>query len=280
MERSIRTEKNGDSNKGDSLLIHPGGLGDVCLSESTLLSLKQAFGNVIEGVGNKPVLDAFSEYFSGIDSIGRRAWMHLFSGSCLGRSWRRIIFIGKDRTGSLRRRLSRLCDELIFIDMYPEGRPAPVEDYQLEQLGRYGIDAVKKETPAKTGKRVILYPERPYRKKKWAVERFLEVHETLGELGIERVLMRPPDLDLPAVPSCTFDLLADIAAFFSAGGVFFSNDSGMAHFAARCGLLPVTLFQDADPLIWRPKGGLVLYCSETPPSAARVADFIVHALGR
>jgi ADP-heptose:LPS heptosyltransferase len=204
--------------------------------------------------------------------------MHLFSDSPAGRSWRRIILIGKDRTGSFRQRLSRLCDELIFIDMYPEGRPAPVEDYQLQQLARYGITPVRKEAQAKTGKRVILYPERAYKKKKWPVDCFLEVYEKLTMLGIERVLVRPPDLDVPAVPTRAFELLADIAAFFSSGGIFFSNDSGMAHFAARCGLLPVTLFQETDPLIWRPKGGLVLHCKETPPSAQQAARFIVRAL--
>jgi hypothetical protein len=260
------------------LLIHPGGLGDVCLSESTLLSLTQHFGAFFEAVGTKPVLDMFRRYFTGVDSIDRRTWMYLFSDSPACRTWQRIILIGKDRTGAFRERLSRLCGELIFIDMYPEGQPVGVEDYQLGQLPRYGIAPVRKEVQAKTGTRVILYPERPYKKKKWPVDRFLEVYEKLTRLGVERVLMRPPDLDLPAVPARVFELLADIAAFFSAGGIFFSNDSGMAHFAARCGLRAATLFQEADPLIWRPKGGLVLECRGTPPSVDEVVDFIMHAL--
>jgi len=107
------------------LLIHPGGLGDVCLSESTLLSLKHHFGKSMEAVGNKAVLDVFRDYFTGVDSIDRRTWTYLFSDSLTCRSWRRIIFIGKDRTGAFRERLFRLCDELVFIDMYPEGRPRP-----------------------------------------------------------------------------------------------------------------------------------------------------------
>jgi len=260
------------------LLIHPGGLGDVCLSESTLLSLTQHFGATLEAVGTKHVLDMFRLYFTGVDSIDRRTWMYLFSDSPACRTWQRIILIGKDRTGVFRERISRLCDELIFIDMYPEGQPVHVEEYQLEQLPRYGIAPVRKEVQAKTGKRVILYPEKPYKKKKWPVDRFLEVYEKLTSLGIEAVLMRPPDLDLPAVSARAFELLADIAAFFSAGGIFFSNDSGMAHFAARCGLRAATLFQDTNPLIWRPKGGLILECAEAPPSVDEVADFVMHAL--
>jgi ADP-heptose:LPS heptosyltransferase len=267
-----------DSEHSGGLLIHPGGLGDVCLSESTLLSLKEHFGRTLQAVGTKHVLDVFRLYFTGVDSIDRRSWMYLFSDYPAHRTWQRIVLIGKDGTGAIRKRISRLCDELIFIDMYPEGRPVPVEEHQLEQLLRYGITPVRKEVRPKTGKRVILYPERPYKKKKWPVDRFLEVYEKLTSLGIEGVLMRPPDLDLPAVPAKSFELLADIAAFFSTGGSFFSNDSGMAHFAARCGLRAATLFQDTDPLIWRPKNGIVLKCTEAPPSVEEVVDFVTHAL--
>ncbi len=272
-----RERDNGDH--GETLLIHPGGLGDVCLSESTLLSLKKAFGPV-EAVGNKRVLDVFGEYFTGVGDLGSRAWMHLFSDSALDLFRGRAAFIGKDRTGAFRERLSRLCEELLFIDMYPDERPAPVEEYQLGQLSRYGIEPVRKEIAAKMGKRVILYPEGSYRKKKWPVDCFLEVYERLGELEVERALLRPPELCLPAAPSHAFDLLADIALFFAGGGLFFSNDSGMAHFAARCGLLPVTLFQETDPLIWRPRGGLVLHCPESPPSIGQAVDAIMQALGR
>ncbi len=268
-----------DSEQSDSgLVIHPGGLGDVCLSESTLLSLRQHFGATLGAVGTKRVLDVFRPYFAGVDSIDRKTWMCLFSDHPAARTWQRIVLIGKDRTGALRERISRLCDELIFIDMYPEGRQVHVEEYQLEQLPRYGIAPVRKEMRAHRGNRVILYPERPYKKRKWPVERFLEVYENLRGLGIESVLMRPPGLDLPAVSACSFGLLADIAAFFSGGGIFFSNDSGMAHFAARCGLLAATLFQDTDPLVWGPKGGLVLKWTEAPPSVQEATDFVTHAL--
>jgi ADP-heptose:LPS heptosyltransferase len=273
------TKDDSEHSRG-GLLIHPGGLGDVCLSESTLLSLKQHFGATFQAVGTKHVLDVFRLYFTGVHSIDRRTWMYLFSDYPIHRTWQRIVFIGKDRTGAVRERISRLCDEFIFIDMYPESRPVHVEDYQLEQILRYGIAPVRKEMQAKAGKRVILYPERPYKKKKWPVDRFLEVYEKLTGLGIESVLMRPPDLDLPAVPASAFELLADIAAFFSTGGIFFSNDSGMAHFAARCGLRAATLFQDTNPLIWRPKGGVVLQCTEAPPSVEEVADFVTYALER
>ena len=114
------------AHKDGGLLIHPGGLGDVCLSESTLLSLKRHFA-AFEAVGTKPVLDVFRLYFTRVDSIDRRQWVYLFSDSCACRTRQRIVFIGKDRTGAFRERVSRLCDEFIFIDMYPDGRPMHVE---------------------------------------------------------------------------------------------------------------------------------------------------------
>ncbi|MGD0228754.1 MAG: glycosyltransferase family 9 protein [Syntrophorhabdales bacterium] len=270
--------KNDTGQDDQSLFIHPGGLGDVCLSESTILSLKGHFGTPFRAVGTKRVLDLFGGYFTSVDSLDRRTWAYLFSDSLDGPSWRRVVFIGKDRGGSIRARLSRLTGELIFIDMYPDLPVAPVEDYQIGQLGPYGIAPIRKETQARTGGRIILYPERPYGKRKWPVDRFLEVYRILAEQGMDVVLMRPPDLDLGPEAACSFEGLSDIAAFFSAGGVFFSNDSGMAHFASRCGLRPLTLFCDADPLVWRPKDALVLDRRERPPEVDEVVAFILSGI--
>jgi len=48
--------------------------------------------------------------------------------------------------------------------------------------------------------------------------------------------------------------LADVKTFFDSGGIFVSNDSGMAHFAGFCGLLTITIFSDFDSSIWHPRG--------------------------
>ncbi|MGA3173185.1 MAG: hypothetical protein ABSE25_02025 [Syntrophorhabdales bacterium] len=263
--------------RGAGLLVHLGGLGDVCLSESTILSVELQFGR-LRAVGNKPVLDVFREYFTGVDSADRRSQAYLFSDSAPGPFLQRVIYIGKDRLGFFRKGLERLADEIFFIDMYPEGRAVPVEDYQLEQISRYGIKPVRKKTERKTGRLVILYPERPYKKKKWPVARFCEVWEHLRTQDVEVLLMRQPGLDLSGLPSFSFERLSDIAAFFSQGGIFVSNDSGMAHFAARCGLLPITLFFDADPVVWRPRGGKIIDCAGGPPPVEEIARLIAAAL--
>ena len=262
-----------------TLLIHLGGLGDVSVSESSLLSLRHHYGKTIKAVGARRVLDQFIDYFAGTDSIDSRAWAYLFSDSLEEPHWPRIVFFGKDRQGLLRDGLSRLCEELLFIDMYPDERSLPVEEYQLEQLKVLGIAPVKAEFLRRPGDRIILYPETGHEKIKWPVERFLEVFAKLRERRMNVVMMRPPGLSLPVPDSVSHEDLGDVAAFLSSqGGAFFSNDSGMAHFAARHGLRALTLFREADPAIWAPKGSRVLACRENPPTVDQVIAFIMSEM--
>ena len=87
--------------RGETLLIHLGGLGDVCVSESAFLSLRRHYGNVIRAVGNKRVLDQFTDRFTETDSIDSRTWSYLFSDSLEGPPWPRIVLFGKDRQGAI-----------------------------------------------------------------------------------------------------------------------------------------------------------------------------------
>lgn len=270
------------SSREETLLIHLGGLGDLCLSESAFLSVRRHFGKTIRALGHKRLLDLFDDCFVGVESIDARAWAYLFSDSpSTGPPlWQRIIFFGKDRTGSFRERLGQLTRQLIFVDMYPDQGGYHVEEYQLEQLARLGLEPVRKSPIARTGNRVILYPERPFRKRKWSVDCFVEVYWGLKERGVDALLMRDPELALPVSDTFSFESLRDVEAFFSSGGIFFSNDSGMAHFAARCGLRTLTLFWDADPVVWRPTNGLVFPCRDTGPVVEEALDFIVSGMGR
>jgi ADP-heptose:LPS heptosyltransferase len=261
------------------LVIHPGGLGDVCLSESTFLSLKAHFGDHMGAVGNKRALDRFGEYFTRVESIDARAWMPLFSDFPDSRHWKTIVLFGKDRPGSIRHRLRQRAANLIFIDMYPDKESVPVEEYQLRQLPQWGIEPLRKDLPVKTGNRIILYPERPYRKEKWPAEHFVEVNEELKKRGLTTILMRPRNLALPSSDLESPESLDDVAAFFSSGGFFFSNDSGMAHFAAACGLRTLTLFSASDPAVWRPRNGRVLPHAKRPPTVYEAVEFIISATG-
>jgi ADP-heptose:LPS heptosyltransferase len=252
------------------LLIHLGGLGDMCLSESTFLSLSLHFHKNIVAVGYKRFLNLFNEYFAGVHSIESRNWLYLFSKIPSDTTWERIVFIGKDRAGRLRKRLQRLSKEpLIFIDMYPEqalsyqlsamsheprGTRIHVEDYQLMQLGQYGIQAIKKEIQPRLSKRVILYPEMGFKKAKWHHENFIKLYWLLKSKNVDVYILEPLSIKLELKEKISFQELPDIRDFFKGGGIFVSNDSGMAHLAGICGLFTITLFTDYDPEIWHPRG--------------------------
>jgi ADP-heptose:LPS heptosyltransferase len=51
-----------------------------------------------------------------------------------------------------------------------------------------------------------------------------------------------------------FEDLIETKRFFSEGGVFISNDSGMAHLAGVSGLFTITIFTDFNPAAWHPRG--------------------------
>lgn len=299
------------------LLIHLGGLGDMCLSESTFLSFSRHFNKNIVAVGYKMFLNLFNEYFAGVYSVESRNWLYLFSKIPSDTTWERIVFIGKDRTGRLRKRWQRLSKEpLIFIDMYPESafgveqraesdqpsnlsnhkpcgigksrgqgvkdssgfktleplnprtpgqelqqrlsradlEPFHVEDYQLMQLGQYGIQVIKKEIQPRLSKRVIIYPEMGFKKAKWHHENFIKLYWLLKSKNVDVYILEPLSIKLELKEKISFQELPDIRDFFKGGGIFVSNDSGMAHLAGICGLFTITLFTDYDPEIWHPRG--------------------------
>lgn len=265
----------------------------MCLSESTFLSLSLYFQKNIYALGYPRFFNFFQEYFKTIYSVESAKWLYLFSDYPSETTWKRIIFIGKDRNGELRRRWQAISEEeLIFIDMYPdeafnvqrsmfgdsarqEGEKLEgledesfqprtqnpelrtkihIEDYQLIQLDHYGIKQVKREITSRARNRVILYPEVGVTKSKWRYDNFIELYHSLKKRGIEVYILKSLGLDLAIQDAISIEDLADVQSFFNDGGIFVSNDSGMAHFAGFCGLLTITIFSDFDPAIWHPRG--------------------------
>ncbi|NLT21527.1 MAG: glycosyltransferase family 9 protein [Syntrophorhabdus sp.] len=260
----------GMSTGDEVLVVHLGGLGDVCLSESVFLSLRRHFGDRLVALGNRRFLDLFGGYFVRTHGVESRHWLYLFSEKLTGPRWGTIVFIGKDRHGSIRARWkAHSIREPVFIEMYPEGAfGAPclddeaivpgetvhIEDYQLRQLSRVGIEPARKEIVPKGARRVILYAEEGFSKEKWPVENFVALREMLGGAGVDVCLMRPPEESLTVEGSLFFEDLADVKEFFGGGGVFVSNDSGMAHLAGASGLTTITIFTGFDPAVWHPRG--------------------------
>jgi ADP-heptose:LPS heptosyltransferase len=260
------------------LLIHLGGLGDVCLSESAFFSLSTYFGGAITALGYTRFLSLFEGYFAQVRSVEERRWLFLFSGQAPGLAWQRIILIGKDRSGEFRTRLAPLsCDPLIFIDMYPEAESMHVEEYQLHQLPLYGVEAQKKEVEPNPADRVILYPEQPRGKRKWPYNNFLALLEMLNSRGVPTTLLEAPDVESSARGSLRFEHLKDTAAYLSKGGIFVSNDSGVAHLAGACGLTTITLFHDQRSDVWHPRGrNLSIQCADHTLGVEEVFTLIMR----
>ena len=249
------------------LLIHLGGLGDCCLSESVFHSVSRHYGAPVVGLGTKRFLSLFEGYFTRVHGIESARWLYLFSSKPADITWERIVFIGKDREGSLRERWQRFSRApLVFIDMYPEGAfgvgangaahaRTHVEDHQLAQLPPYAIEPKKLRPAARPSARVILYPEKGFKKEKWPEGHFVELYHALKSEGVDAYLLEPMDLDLDVPQKVRLQELAEVRAFLEGGGIFVSNDSGMAHFAGMLGLFTVTVFSGFDPLVWHPRGG-------------------------
>ncbi len=264
--------QSGNFDNEEVLVVHLGGLGDVCLSESVFFSLREHFGNRLVALGNRRFLDLFGGYFKRTEGVESRRWLYLFSERLTGPVWNRIVFIGKDRQGSIRRRWNACSKEgLVFIEMYPKGafgqpneggerysicsgEDAHIESYQLAQLKGYGIEPLRKAVTCRKGNRVILYPEEGFSKEKWPVENFIALSRLLGERGVGAVLLGPPGLGIPLEGAMFLEDLSEVRSFFGNGGIFVSNDSGMAHLAGACGLFTITIFTGFSPAIWHPRG--------------------------
>lgn len=273
--------------------MHLGGLGDVCLSESVFLSLRNHFGNTIVAVGTKRFFRLFpAEYFLRIHGVESRHWLYLFAKEPTDIRWKRVIFIGKDRRGDLRGRWQEISlDPMIFIDMYPDkavsdqqsafstindgNENVHVEEYQLAQLAQFGIEAVKKGIPRRKSPRVILYPEKGFEKEKWEPEHFLTLYRSLRSKGIQTQMMLPADLKVDIPGALSIDDLNDVRGFFDEGGIFVSNDSGMAHLAGASGLLTLTIFTDYDPRVWHPRGANISLKRGRDPVDCNVIETII-----
>jgi ADP-heptose:LPS heptosyltransferase len=260
------------------LLIHLGGLGDVCLSESTFHSLHAHFRGNLHALGYRRFLVLFDRYFAQVPSVEERSWLWLFSDLPCKEHWQQTVLIGKDKSGGMRRRLSAVSSQPpLFIDLYPEEEKTHVEAYQLSQLQELGIIPRKKEIKELRARRIILYPERSYTKYKWAYPHFIELYQALKAKALDVILLEAPDLEPSLDDSRRFEDLKETAHFFRGGGLFFSNDSGIAHLAAAFGLATITLFWDHNPAIWHPRGrNIAIQCDAHSPSVEEMVSLILQ----
>jgi ADP-heptose:LPS heptosyltransferase len=101
---------------------------------------------------------------------------------------------------------------------------------------------------------VILYPEKGFEKEKWHHDNFVNLYHALKVHDIDVVVLESLGLSVNVDNKVFFEDLAGVKRFFSKGGIFVSNDSGMAHLAGASGLFTITIFVGFDPVIWHPRG--------------------------
>lgn len=123
---------------------------------------------------------------------------------------------------------------------------------------RITFDAPEDVTKAKHGRRVVVFPTTPRKKKEYPRRRFVSlIHSLLREGWKPVVAVMPGELsswsalNLPCELR-SFDSTAAMAAFVYESCVVISNDSGAGHLASMLGVPTVTVTHKREPLLWRP----------------------------
>jgi len=230
-----------------AVVVHEGGLGDTCCAESTFLSIRSQYSSHITAIGNSKYLNLFPQYFDEIKDISEGIVLPV---NCLA------IVIAKSK-------LYREMNLGFFVESFSDKQigDETVEGYQLRQLAQYNIEAQRKEIIPNIKKRVFLNlcPSTSL-KKMWEEDRFYKLADMLSSKGINSSFIFP-EMDL-----------TDIKDMFLSGGVFVSNDSGLAHLAGAMGVYTVCMFNsEFMPPMWRTRGVGVQYASDTIPSVEEVA---------
>jgi ADP-heptose:LPS heptosyltransferase len=111
------------------------------------------------------------------------------------------------------------------------------------------------------GTRIIVHPGSGSVRKRWPLDRFLELAEVIERRGLRpQFVCGPAESDLDAEISNRnrqvhrFSELTDLVAWLKTAGGYIGNDSGISHLAAFLGLPSVVIFGPADPKRWKPPG--------------------------
>ena len=281
------------------LAIHPGALGDVILLGHLLRSLGGevclvAGGEKARLLAGAGVVGAAMDF----DSLPmHEVFTDAAPATCrlrdlLGPRERLIsCFGGGDERAE--RRLAELCGagEAVFLPVRP---PAEFDGHLIEfwwrAVAAEWVDVAERPGPlpppswsipspwrreaAKALGRVGIAPGRPYLaihpgagvpEKCWALERFVELAETLRGRGAAVVfLLGAVELDrwhggaverlAGRFPTLVDEPLSTVAGVLAGAGSFVGNDSGVSHLAAAVGAPTVALFGPTSPVHFSPLG--------------------------
>ena len=111
------------------------------------------------------------------------------------------------------------------------------------------------------GTRIIVHPGSGSVRKRWPLDRFLELAEVIERRGLRpQFVCGPAESDLDAEirnrnrQVHRFSELTDLVAWLKTAGGYIGNDSGISQLAAFLGLPSVVIFGPADPKRWKPPG--------------------------
>ena len=265
------------------LIIHQGALGDVVLTFTAIIALRQKFrridilcqgqlGHLAVKLGlidKRYPLEAayFATLFS--ESIDEKIKNIMAGYSTI------LLF---SFAADLKKSIRQIADSRCFL--IPPRPPAPVAIHVTEFLFKNLVDnglleaadsydrffaRQRKQThgsgrPIDTSK-IIIHPGSGSIRKRWPLTNFLGLADRLEKQGLQ-----PTFVCGPAEPDLieelrnqdrqihTFSELTDLVDGLESADGYIGNDSGVSHLAAFLGLPSVVIFGPADPVRWKPLG--------------------------
>jgi ADP-heptose:LPS heptosyltransferase len=235
-----------------TLLIRPGGIGDLIISLPALEHLTSEYTEVWVATQNVPLI-RFTSHIRSIASTGLDL-LELGSDSRvleLLRGFDRIVsWYGSSRE-SFRDAVSAL--PFTFHTALPDGTCHAVDFYMRQAGGQDG--AVPRIDVGFVAKRdfIAIHPFSGSRAKNWPLERFRAMAATLP---YPAEFCAGPEEPLEDAVRC--DDLWELACWLASARGYVGNDSGITHLAAAVGLPVTAIFRTTDPAVWAPRGDVTV----------------------
>lgn len=265
------------------LIIHQGALGDVVLTFAAIIALRKHFDRIdILCQGQVGKLAVKLGLVDKAHPLEAAYFASLFSDridvkvtDLISRYSRIIAF---SFSGDLENAINQVADSpCLRIPPRPPARDRiHVSEYLLQNLMDGGLieTAVThnlvtdwqqlyayKEGQSIDSSNIIIHPGSGSNRKRWPLNRFLELAQVLAERGLQpQFVCGPAETDLDNDirrhhrQVYRFTELTDLADWLKIGGGYIGNDSGISHLAAFLGLPCVVIFGPSDPARWTPPG--------------------------
>ena len=264
-------------------IIHQGAFGDVVLTFASIIALHKQFGRIDILCQNQ--IGKLAAKLGVVDTsypLEAAYVATLFTGQVdskikgLIRSYAKILVFSfsAELENTINRIAARPC---LRIPPRPPARDSiHVAEFLMQNLIAGGLIEMTDANEAVTNwqqekartaaglidsSKIILHPGAGSMRKRWPLDRFLELADVLAERRLQ-----PQFVCGPAEPDLTAELqrqdqnvkhlheLTALVELLQSAGGFVGNDSGVSHLAAFLGVPSVVIFGPADPVRWRPLG--------------------------